>query len=179
MTNTEMHQYIISQPTKDDASALAAMHSQSWLDTYPNDNLGISIEYIKNRIADRVSDEGIKKRQAFIQESYDNPAYFLRIAKDYTGKIVGFIDGRLKDDHYELSGLYTIKETYGSGLGKSLWNVYLAWTGDEKDIILTVATYNERARAFYAKLGFQDMPGTNRYFDESIIPVVDMKRTAS
>lgn len=53
----------------------------------------------------------------------------------------------------------------------------LPWTNDE-DVLLTVATYNDRARAFYKKLGFEDKAGTERNFADTPIPVIDMIRKA-
>jgi ribosomal protein S18 acetylase RimI-like enzyme len=179
MTTSKTPIYAISQPSIDDAAELAAMHNQSWLDTYPNEQAGVSHEYIENMIAKRVSPAGIKKRQSFIQESYDNPDYFLRVAKSNNGVIVGFIDGRRKYDHYELNGLYTKKSTYGTGLGRELWLTYLSWASQnkDKDIILTVATYNDRAKSFYTKIGLQVVNDSERFFHETIIPVIDMTFT--
>ena len=167
--------YKIEKPTASDSLALARVHNQSWIETYPNEEQGVSKQYIEERVANRLSEEGLKRREAAIQQSYDDPTYFLRIARDDSENIVGFIDGHLKDGEYWLDGLYTLKSTYGTGLGKLLWESYLPWTHGE-NILLTVATYNSRARAFYKKLGFEDKPDTERMFAETPIPVVDMLR---
>jgi ribosomal protein S18 acetylase RimI-like enzyme len=167
--------YKILRPTISEALALTKLHNQSWIETYPNEEHGVSKEYIEKRVADRLSEEGIKRREDAIQKSYDDPTYFLRIAKDDTGRIVGFIDGHVKDNECWLDGLYTLKSTHGSGLGQLLWEAYLPWT-NYNDVLLTVATYNDRARAFYRKLGFENKAGTERYFADTPIPVVDMVR---
>jgi len=165
--------YRIEQPTAVDALKLAKLHNQSWIETYPNDEYGISKSYIEERVANRLSEEGIKRRKAAIQQSYDDPTYFLRIAKNELGEIVGFIDGHLKEGEYWLDGLYTLMSTHGTGLGKLLWDTYLPWTNN-KVVLLTVAIYNDRARAFYRKLGFEDRAGTERNFADTPIPVIDM-----
>ncbi len=113
-----------------------------------------------------------------IQKSHDDPAYFLRTARDETGALVGFIDGSIKDGTYWLDGLYTLEHTYGTGLGKQLWDAFLPWT-EGHDITLSVASYNERAKKFYGKLGFVAIPGSERMFGETLLPVVDMVRKAS
>lgn len=172
-----MH-YTIVRPTISDSLELTKVHNQSWLETYPNDALGISREYIKDRVGNRLSEEGLKRRESAIQLSYESSSYFLRIAKDESGEIVGFIDGEIKDGHYWLDGLYTLTSTHGSGLGKELWESFLAWTHDS-DVLLSVAAYNDRAIAFYKKIGFVKKAGTERLFGDTPIPIVDMLRTTT
>jgi GNAT superfamily N-acetyltransferase len=168
--------FTIEIPMPDDALELQKMHNQSWLDTYPNRESGVSTEYIEKIIALRLSKEGLKRRIDSIQAAHDNPDYFLRIAKNESGKIVGMINGDFKDDTYMINGLYTKKETYGSGLGYLLWESYKSWADPLKSIELSVATYNSRARAFYTKLGFKDKPNTERYFRDTKIPIIGMVR---
>lgn len=170
--------YTIESPTTNDTLELATMHNQSWHETYPNEALGIDGAYIETQIAHRLSEKGLLRRESMILFSHDDPSYFLRIARDESGKIVGFIDGHFKDDEYSLDGLYTLKNTHGTGLGKQLWETFLLWAGDH-DIQLTVTTYNERAKAFYKKAGFVEKPGTERTFGSTIIPVIDMDRVST
>lgn len=169
-----MH-YTIERPKITDALELATMHNQSWIETYPNDAHGITQEYIENRVANRLSKEGLERRESGIQLSYDSPTYFLRIAKNDSGKIVGFIDGHIEDGKYWLGGLYTLKSTHGTGLAQLLWGAYLPWT-EGNDIVLTVVSYNERAKAFYKKLGFTEEAGSERKFSDTPLPVIDMVR---
>lgn len=166
--------FTIEIPTLDDAVELQTMHNRAWLDTYPNAEYDISSEFIEEYVAPRLSETGIQRRQAQMRDSFEKPDNFLRVAKDNSNKIIGFIDGHIEGDVYELDGLYTDKETYGSGLGATLWHSYLDWTDPQKDIKLTVATYNARARAFYTKIGFQDKEGTARLFGDTKIPIIDM-----
>jgi RimJ/RimL family protein N-acetyltransferase len=170
--------YTIEQPKVSDALELTKLHNQSWIETYPNEEFGISQEYIEDRVSNRLSTEGIERREAAIKSSSKNATYFLRIARDEFGSIVGFIDGHLKDDGYWLDGLYTFRSTYGTGLGKLLWEAYLPWT-DNKDITLTVASYNQRAVAFYTKLGFTKVSGSEGKFADTPMPIVNMVRSAS
>ena len=167
--------YAISIPTLDDTYELAVMLNQSWIETYPNEAAGVSLEYIKGRSDRRLGSNALEKRRSAIQQSYDDPDYFMRIAKDETGSIVGSIYGYKKDDTYELDGLYTLQRTHGTGLGLQLWTVFKDWVGDVT-IDLSVVTYNARAKAFYTKLGFIDVAGSERLLGDSIIPVVDMVR---
>jgi len=172
-----MH-YTIEQPKVSDTLELTKLHNQSWIETYPNEEFGISQEYIKDRVSNRLSTEGIERRKTVIKLSSENSTYFLRIARDKSGNIVGFIDGNLRDNGYWLDGLYTLKSTYGTGLGKLLWESYLPWTNNN-NISLTVASYNKRAIAFYMKLGFTKKAGSERIFSDTPIPVIDMIRKSN
>lgn len=169
--------YTIEKPVLTDALELAHMHNQSWYETYPDESHGITPEYIKELIEWRVLEKGIKARTRAIQLSYDKPTYFLRIARDESGKIVGFIDGRDLGDGYSLDGLYTLKETHGTGLGVQLWETFLPFT-NRKAISLTVASYNERAKSFYRKLGFKEVPGSERMYKDTRLPIIDMEKRA-
>ena len=172
-----MH-YTIEQPEVRDALELAKIHSQSWVETYPNEEFGISQKYIENRMSSILSTKGIERWEKAIKSSSEHSTYFLRIARDESGSIVGFIDGNLKEDGYWLDGLYTLKSTYGTGLGKLLWEAYLPWTHN-KDITLTVASYNQRAIAFYEKLGFTKVIGSEGTFADTPMPIINMIRRAN
>lgn len=152
------------------------MHNQSWLDTYPNEEAGISLEYIEEMIEGRLTEKGLNQRHGNIKRAKDDPHYFLRIARNKSGDIVGFIDGFFENDKYELAGFYTDKATHGSGLAMQLWESYRKWADPAKPIWLTVVVYNERARAFYRKIGFKNLVGTERLYPGTHIPVIDMER---
>ena len=76
-----MH-YSIAQPTTSDSLELAKVHNQAWIETYPNEELGITKQYIGDRIAGRLSKEGLERRESAINLSHDKSTYFLRIATD-------------------------------------------------------------------------------------------------
>lgn len=171
--------YSIERPEINDAVEIINMHNKSWLDTYPNKEYGISQGYIEDMISNRLTPKGVAQRRDNIQRSYDDPTYFLRIAKDSKGDIVGFIDGFFEDDKYELAGLYTARHTHGTGLAIDLWHSYQTWADPAKSIWLTVVTYNHRARGFYRKIGFAELPETERSYGESHIPIIDMERKIS
>lgn len=168
--------YTIERPQVEDALELATMHNQSWLDTYPNDEHGVSLEYINEIIAPRLSTGGLDRRRSNIERSKNDPTYFFRIARNESGSIVGFVDGFLENDRYELAGLYTDQNTHGTGLAMQLWDSYKEWADTSKVIWLTVATYNDRAKAFYNKIGFKELPESVRFYKGTHIPVVDMEK---
>lgn len=167
--------YAIVQPAIEDAEELVSMHGQSWLDAYPSDEYGVSREFIQQAVDKRATKQGLEIRRGYINEGLSNPSYYLRIAKNSEGEIVGFIDGR-KEEKNELSGLYIAKSEYGTGLAQQLCDGIMEWFGKEEDIYLTVVTYNGRAQKFYRKNGFIVIPDTERLYKDTILPVVDMIR---
>lgn len=172
-----MVNYTIAIPEPEDIEGIINMHVQSWLDVYPNEEHGISREHVQESVKRFTNDEGHKKRRRYIEEAHTNPDYFFRIAKDDKGKIVGFIDVRRRSEENELGGLYLDKAAHGTGLAQQLTDQALNWLGnDNKDIRLTVATYNDRAQAFYRKLGFELVPGSEQKKDKTGIPIVEMLR---
>lgn len=166
--------YSIQQPVVADAEELVAMHGQSWLDTYPAEEHGVSLEYVQKSIEERATPESLEKRRDYIRESHTNQDYYLRIARNSEGRLVGFIDGR-KGEVNELTGLYIDKSEYGKGLAQELCKGLLEWLGDEKDIQLTVVDYNDRAQKFYNKMGFEKIEGSE-YIYKDVMPVIKMVR---
>jgi ribosomal protein S18 acetylase RimI-like enzyme len=173
----EQRKYTIAKPTVEDAEELTAMHGQSWLDAYPSEEHGISVAQIKESVDRRATKEGLEKRRGYITKTHTNPDYFLRIARDSENAIVGFVDGRPHNKGFELNGLYVAKSEYGTGLAMQLWQEFLRWAGTDRDVILSVVAYNQRARAFYSKIGFKTVPGTKRPH-QSGMPIIDMIRKA-
>ena len=51
----------------------------------------------------------------------------------------------------------------------------IEWSDPTKPIELGVVTYNARARAFYKKWGFEEIPGSETLFDNKI-PEIKMIR---
>lgn len=170
-----MSDFTIVRPTQDDRDGLIAMQAQSWIDAYPNDDYGISLEYIEDYVQGFSTPAGQAKRLGYIRESYENDDYYLRIAKDKAGKVVGFVDAR-RGQPPELNGLYIDKSAYGSGLAMDLAEPALQWLDKKRDIKLTVLAYNERAQRFYRKLGFVDVPNSEKFHKNTPLKVIDMIR---
>ena len=171
-----MADYTIEQPIVSDAEELIAMHSQSWIDTYPNEEHGITLDHVQGRIDQFTSDEGYEKRRNYIREGLENPDYYLRIARNIKGKIVGFVDARRGKEGIELCGMYVDKSEHGKGVALLLAKGAMQWLGDEADVILNVVIYNKRAQAFYQKLGFEIIPDSVHFHNNTVIPVINMIR---
>lgn len=169
-----MQDIIIRDTTVKDLLPLRTMHGQSWRDTYPNEAQGVSRRWVEERTAKWVTPEGIEESKEHVKDIYGHPDHFHKVATD-NGKIVGVVHVSKTNEKQHLEALYIAKEYYGSGLARQLMDEALKWSDHDRSIDLQVVTYNERAKAFYRKYGFEEMPGTEAKFAE-VIPVITMKR---
>jgi ribosomal protein S18 acetylase RimI-like enzyme len=159
------------RPTRlDDIASLRVMHVRSWRETYPNEALGVSAEWVEDRTAIWLTPEG----QEHSKNIYDNPNHFHQVAT-LDDEIIGMVHVSKTKHGQHFEALYIDKNQYGSGLAKQLMEKALAWHDVTQPIDLEVATYNERAKAFYRKYGFKEKIGSEHLFAEKI-PVVVMEK---
>ncbi|MBI2610790.1 GNAT family N-acetyltransferase [Candidatus Kaiserbacteria bacterium] len=79
---------------------------------------------------------------------------------------------------------YVLPEYQNRGVGKFFWAAALKFLDLSKDTIVNVATFNENAIAFYAKLGFVDTgkcftDERYRFRSDANIPQMEMILRAS
>ena len=98
-----------------------------------------------------------------------DPAYRVHVATEGDGEggpIVGFaklgpvaFPGEWSDDTIELHQLYVLKAHHGAGVGPALtdWALATARAMGKRHVVLSVYVDNERAKAFYRRLGFVDI----------------------
>lgn len=166
--------FVVRTMTVDDVEEATAMRLQSWRDTYRNDELRVTAEWLEDIIAGELTSERIVERK----ERFRTGDSIGWIARDASGKIVGVsMPHVMEDGTQRLGGLYVDKDWHGKGVGSSLIQKTLAWHDSTKPIVLGVATYNERAKAFYRKWGFEEVPNSVELFRDKI-PTVHMVRRA-
>jgi len=159
----------------EDASQINEVLYQTWLATYPNQEVKITKEDIEERFKDRQSEEKLEKRRNEITN--DTIATLLVAVKN--GKIVGLCRIERLPDKNRLRTIYVLPEYQSKGIGTMMWEEIQKYTDAKKDITVEVATYNKKAIAFYEKLGFQDTG--KRFKDErfymkskNTIPEIEM-----
>jgi ribosomal protein S18 acetylase RimI-like enzyme len=166
----------IVQPTIEDALGTIEVQYKSWLATYPNEKLGITIDDIEDRYKGAFSGEKLKKREKVIANLGPNEKYV--IAKD-GDRVVGMCYALIRENKNQLEALYLLPEYQRKGIGTQLWDAVLPFFDKTKDIYVEVADYNEKAINFYKKLGFVD---TGRRFSDdrfkmksgAILPEMEM-----
>ena len=80
----------------------------------------------------------------------------------------------------QLKGFYVLPDMQRQGIGKKLWKEVMKRLNKQKPTFVNLADYNEGARSFYEKIGFEDTG--RRWTDKSlqlkngaIIPEMEMK----
>ncbi len=158
-----------------DARVISSIFFRAWLQTYPNKEVGITEEDVLILFKEKLTDEGMKKREEHIRNLPANQKYFVAEIED---RVVGLCLLIKREEYDQLQAIYVDPEYQGRGVGNALFTALLPYI--DKDLIVHVATYNERAIQFYEKLGFID---TGKRFTEErhrmpqsgvIIPEMEM-----
>lgn len=137
----------------DDAKDILHVLHKTWLDTYPNKELGITEEDIEESFKDSFTKENISKLQNKIKNIRENDK---RLVAKIDDKIIGIARVIKNEENNKLETIYVLPEYQGKGIGKMLWEEMKKFCDPSKDIIVHVATYNQNTIEFYKKLGFED-----------------------
>jgi len=167
-------EYNIRDARESDTETIMRMHAASWLDTYPNETQGVSREWVEERTGKWASQEKLASRRERIVQSLTDPNFMYKIAVSSDNTVIGFACPVRDKESQRVGGLYVDKAWQGKGVGGALMNEIIAWADPKRPLELEVASYNERAKAFYRKYGFEEVKGSERLYD--VIPVVEMIR---
>lgn len=141
----------IAEAKSEDALGITTVLYKTWLETYPNEELGITREAIEESYKDHFTEERIKKLEERILHQADNEK---RLVAKENDQIVALITVIRNDQSNQLKSLYVLPEYQGRGLGTRLWNEAKKFIDLQKDTLVNVATYNHKTIDFYSKLGF-------------------------
>lgn len=173
-----MSDITITTPDASQAEEMIKMIRATWVATYPNKSIGITIDDIKSFTQILLSKEKIAVLARNLDERTADAGTYHRVAMK-AGQIVGEIYGKENEDFIQLHSLYVLPEEQGKGIGKILMKEFLAWANHDKRIQLQTAAYNTHAIRFYESQGFVD---TGKRFTEerfrfksgSILPLMEM-----
>lgn len=150
----------ITVPQIEDVRGSIEVQYRAWLATYPNKEIGITVEDIEDRFKDAFTGERLQRRERLINNPEPNEKII--VAKD-GGRVVGMCSGIVEEDKNQLQAIYVLPEYQGAGIGTRLWEEMSKFFDKNKDIYVEVADYNEQAISFYKNLGFVD---TGRRFQD-------------
>ena len=141
-----------------DAAAICAVQARTWLATYPSEEHGITREGLRRHLegedGERIADRITRTRKR-IEARVTEPGGGCDFVAVQAGEIVGFTAPFVEEGgRRRVGALYVLPAVQGTGLGHRLLERNLAWHGEDQDVYLTVAAYNERAKRFYARHGF-------------------------
>jgi len=156
MTNPELREerkeYKIREAVFADAEAIAHIQYNAWLATYPNEKAGITEGDIRIYLGDQ--ERGVERwKQNLKQASKEVKAF---IAED-SGRVVGFCAVAKKERENRLNALYLDLAYQGKGAASQLLKQAMKFFDEDSPVTLEVAAYNERAKLFYERHGFQEV----------------------
>jgi ribosomal protein S18 acetylase RimI-like enzyme len=147
----EMKNIGIREARPDDADPMREVQRHTWIATYPNETYGITKEDIEARF--REDPETARERRARRRQSMCTAPFHSWVALEETG-MIGFCLVKQDDQENLVQALYVLPSFQSQGVGKRLLQTALDWLGSEKEAVLNVASYNEKAIAFYRAFGF-------------------------
>lgn len=165
------------QPTQPDhVLSIREFVGKTWQVIYPNEEAGVTREWIDQRVEASLQPEAIELGKQFIEKNANSTRMISRVALSEKGEVIGTAHGFIDDatDQY-LGSLYVTEEYQGSGVADKLIAEIIAWSNPEEPLLVEVASYNERAKAFYRKWGFIE---TGRPIEPfvNVIPQIEMIR---
>lgn len=140
----------VVEATQGDVAGIVDLRRATWLDTYPNENYGISRADIETKITSLSREEAIEREKNNLQNQ-DLKTWVAKAGR----KVVGWCIVRLGEERNKMGALYILPEYQRQGIGSLLMKPAMAFLGDQKDIWLGVVEYNHKAINFYKKYGFE------------------------
>jgi ribosomal protein S18 acetylase RimI-like enzyme len=141
----------IREAVPDDADAMRGVQYRTWIATYPNEVFGITKEDIDARF--REDPETAQERREQRRRFTNTDPFHSWVALVGTD-IIGFCIVKQDEQENLIQALYVLPDYQHKGAGKRLLQTVLAWFGQDRDVVLNVASYNANAIAFYQAFGF-------------------------
>jgi len=144
----------IEQAVLSEIPDIIQVQKQTWLDTYPTKDFGLTKEDIAKRMGepgDAIFKKRIESWQNIVKGTDINKKIF--VAKE-NYKIVCFAI-LSNQDKSTVNALYVLPNCQKRGIGKLLLEKSLGWMDDQPKIFTYVASYNDKAIKFYKKHGFK------------------------
>ncbi len=171
--------FTIEELRPDDVEVITVLRYESYADAYVNEELGVTRKWLNERNSRYYSPEYIQSWRDRYEAGKGNGTIMAWVARAKNGKIIGFATPFIQPEGIRRVGsLYVAKAWYGKGVGNALMSKVVEWHGPVETIELHVVSYNERAKAFYRKWGFEEVPGSETLFAYKIPEVMMVRKGA-
>lgn len=155
--NTPGSAYTIRPMTVQDMDAVTALRKQSWIETYVNTEFGINQEWIETYFAAKAEMTPKAEREAHFVKAVEAGTFSAWVAVGENDTLIGTASALTTVTGAQRIGmLYVDKDWHGTGIAAELMQRLIDWFDPLKPIELEVVVYNERAKAFYRKWGFEE-----------------------
>lgn len=160
---------LVRKATVDDVHKLSAFILEAWREAGPG-ALGFA----------GATDEVIRElaSEQTLRTLLENPAIRILVA-DEAGEVLGFSSlKRIDSGTVELSGIVVLQNLVGRGLGTELFETASAFAATEGYLKMVVKTevINDRAVAFYKKLGFFETARTTEDVEGTEVRLLVLER---
>lgn len=137
-----------------DVYGIRQVTRKTWLNTYPNEQAGITVADIENKFASDDTPEG-KQKIEDKKRFYADTNLGTWVAEE-NGTIVGFCSAGKIDQQQRVLAIYVLPAYQGKGIGSPLLTKAINWFQTINPIFVNVAQYNTQAISFYLKHGFRE-----------------------
>lgn len=147
--------YIISTATPADSEAINRLYHNTWVFTYPNEELSVSKEDIEDMLKSTLLVETIEAHKKWLSKLPSDIKVL--VAKDGES-LIGFCYVKRGDDqsNNKLRAIYVSPALQGKGVGTLLWAEAVKFLNPSKETDVELVAYNKSAMHFYERLGFVD-----------------------
>jgi GNAT superfamily N-acetyltransferase len=154
-TNSADFKFVIGLEKESDRDARYELLYRTWLDTYPNTEIGITREDVEEMYKDRLTPE--KKAQLLenLKNRIADPNIHSFCAKD-GDVVIGTVTLIQSLEFDKLQTIYVLPEYQGKKIGYGMWTEISKFFTKGKPVKVEVAEYNTKVIAFYERLGFKD-----------------------
>lgn len=169
----------VDNATGEDVEGIRNVNRTAWLDTYPNEEYGITREDIEQFFDHYSESESQKRLEGRRQTINTDPGSHEWVARE-GGKVVGWCYAR-KNGENRIQTLYVLPGYRNKGVGGKLLVTALDWIGPSRTILLNVVSYNQNAIDFYERFGFVKtgrpvQNGMPKLPSDKIFPEIEMAK---
>lgn len=143
----------ITLATPEDEPELQKLIRESWLATFPNEQLGVHPEHIEEHFDNPSPGDPLMSMKEYTKPL---PLVDIKFVAKQGGKIVGLCRIQEFPEENKLAGFYVLPGLEGRGIGRDLWKEAQTTLNPSKDTVLWVAEYNTNAINVYRNFGFAE-----------------------
>jgi ribosomal protein S18 acetylase RimI-like enzyme len=173
--NENSFNIVIRKAKSHDAEDIYNVGRTTWLSCYPNKKYGVEKSDIEKKYENKA--ERIQKFHKNLKKEDSSKCTWVACIDE---SVVGFVGVYQEDNKKQIGAIYVLPEFQGRGAGTKLLKKALDFYRKADEIWLELAVYNDAAKNFYEKFGFNVVANSESdhpIIDNKTIPTIKMKKT--